>query len=149
MSRHKLVCPFRSEALSPGDGGTRPAARGAHTGFSEPWRVSYFGTICGRSSASRGSVGWSVTRSGAGRENVRRRISANFWNCFEISGREITHRLQRSARPRNAPVRCAAGWNGDAWTGFRAREPGTHDHRPECVNSFGSTCEQPRSPSPH
>src|SRR6266536_661978 len=62
----------------------------------------------------RGVGEWSYTPRGTGRGNVRRRISATFWNCFEISGHETTPRLRRSEGARSAPAKFAAGSSGDA-----------------------------------
>src|SRR5439155_18393176 len=58
--------------------------------------------------------GWSDTRSGACRGDVRRRISANFWKCCGISARATTRRALRSGNQRNAPAKSAAGTSGDA-----------------------------------
>jgi site-specific recombinase XerD len=52
------------------------------------------------------------TRCGACRANVHPTISANFWNCYEIWGRETTDKLRRCARRRNAPAKFAAGSTG-------------------------------------
>src|SRR6266536_1136153 len=120
---HKLaeICRTVSEKRA------RPVGRGNSrilaAVYAPPWvnRVPYFGMIFSYPPHRGIGVGeWSDTRCGACRGNGRRRINANFWSCFEISGHETIHRLQRSGGARSAPAKFVAGSSGDLSITFLA-----------------------------
>ena len=77
--------------------------------------ISTFGnyTLNSDGSINLQIVGSSFRRCGARRGHVRRRSSADFSNCFEISGRETTPRLRPSSRAHSAPAKFVAGSSGN------------------------------------